>query len=124
MINTLEVNLFVKADKNMLNLLFRNLISNSIKFTNTGGRVEVYAVEKGERVEVTVSDNGTGILENEMKNLFKIDVHFSHKGTNNEIGSGLGLILCKEIIEKHGGAIWVESEVNKGSKFIFTLEIY
>lgn len=119
--NTVNNNLYLDADKNMLDLLLRNLISNSIKFSHEEGDVSVSAVEKEKNIQITVSDKGIGIELKELTNLFKIDKHFSRKGTKNEVGSGLGLILCKEIIEKHGGSIWVESEVNKGSRFIFTL---
>ncbi len=72
-------------------------------------------------VQICVEDNGIGISKNILNNLFKLDVHNSQKGTANEEGSGLGLILCREIVEKHGGTIWVESVIGTGSKFFFTL---
>jgi PAS domain S-box-containing protein len=121
LINNVEENISVFADINMLQLVLRNLISNSIKFTKKNGWVAVAAVKNGMFVEVVVSDNGIGISEEDLNKLFKIDVSYSTKGTENETGTGLGLMLCKEIIEKHNGKIWVESKLNKGSKFIFTL---
>jgi signal transduction histidine kinase len=119
--NNLEQDLKVKADLNMLSLVLRNLISNSIKFTDMNGYVEVSADKKGKFVEITVADNGIGIPKDDLEKLFKDDVRYSTEGTKQEKGTGLGLLMCKEIIDKHGGKIWVESEMGKGSKFIFTL---
>jgi PAS domain S-box-containing protein len=119
--NNLEQDLKVKADLNMLSLVLRNLISNSIKFTDMNGYVEVSAEKKGKFVEITVADNGIGIPKDDLEKLFKDDVRYSTEGTKQEKGTGLGLLMCKEIIDKHGGKIWVESEMGKGSKFIFTL---
>lgn len=112
----------IYADRNMLMTILRNLISNSIKFTNIGGRVEISAVLKENQSEIIVSDNGTGIKP-EIKNLlFSLTENITTKGTANESGSGLGLILCREFVEKHGGTIWVDSEVGKGSSFYFTIQ--
>ncbi len=111
----------VFADKAMIDTLLRNLISNAIKFTNPGGTIIVSAEQKQDEVMVTVSDNGVGINADAMGKLFRIEESYSTKGTQNEQGTGLGLILCKEFIEKHGGKIWAESEVGKGSKFCFTI---
>ncbi|WP_456463578.1 tetratricopeptide repeat-containing sensor histidine kinase [Lutibacter sp.] len=120
-VDNIEKNLFVLADRNMLATILRNLISNAIKFTNQHGEIEISAIKKESFVEITVKDNGIGILESEIKNLFNIEVKNSNVGTANEQGSGLGLILCKDFVEKHGGKIWVESEVNKGTEFKFTI---
>ncbi|MCF6167294.1 tetratricopeptide repeat-containing sensor histidine kinase [Lutibacter sp.] len=122
-IDNIEKNLFVLADRNMLATILRNLISNAIKFTNQHGKIEVSATKKEGFVEISVKDNGVGILESEVKNLFNIEVKNSNVGTANEQGSGLGLILCKDFVEKHGGKIWVESEVNKGTEFKFTIPL-
>ncbi|WP_439132296.1 PAS domain-containing sensor histidine kinase [Polaribacter sp.] len=111
----------VLADKNMLKVILRNLISNAIKFTNSGGKIEVTAIAKKKEVEITVSDNGVGINEDMLKKLFKSNTKSTTLGTAKEIGTGLGLLLCKEFIEKHGGKIWVESTTGKGSDFKFTL---
>jgi len=111
----------VTADKFMLETILRNLLSNAIKFTNKNGKVEISVSEKETNVEISVEDNGIGIPEEQIPKLFKIDSHFKSHGTDNETGSGLGLILCKEFIEKHGGKIWAESVKGKGSCFRFTL---
>jgi PAS domain S-box-containing protein len=114
-------NIRVFVDKAMIDTLLRNLISNAIKFTNPGGTIVVSAEQKQDEVMVTVSDNGVGINTDAMGKLFRIEESYSTKGTQNEQGTGLGLILCKEFIEKHGGEIWAESEVGIGSKFCFTI---
>ena len=119
--NNVEDDLTVYADLNMLKLVLRNLISNGIKFTNKRGFVAVSAVKKDMIVEITVSDNGVGIAEGDLGKLFRDDVRYSTEGSSKEQGTGLGLLLCKEIVEKHGGKIWFESEVNKGSIFYFTI---
>jgi PAS domain S-box-containing protein len=121
--NKVENDLKVCADLNMLRLVLRNLISNSIKFTKKKGFVEVSAVNKENSIEISISDNGIGIAKEISEKLFKDDSRYSTEGTAKEKGTGLGLLLCKEIVEKHGGKIWVESEVGKGSKFIFTIPI-
>jgi PAS domain S-box-containing protein len=119
----------ITADEQMLNTVLRNLISNSIKFTSRGGKVEIGAMiqpyegfkpSEGSIV-IYVKDNGIGMSADTISKLFKLDLNVSRPGTNNEKGTGLGLILCKDFIEKHGGKIWVESEVGKGSTFYFTL---
>jgi len=120
----LPQNVRVFVDKAMIDTILRNLISNSIKFTNPGGTIIVSTVQKQNELKVTVSDNGVGMNENTISKLFRIGENYSTKGTQNEMGTGLGLILCKEFIEKHGGKIWAESEVEKGSKFCFTIPIY
>ena len=121
LLNSVEPKIHVFADKNMLQLVLRNLISNSVKFTPENGLVKVTAELNGTDIVLCVEDSGVGIPKDIQNNLFKLDTHHSQKGTANEEGSGLGLILCQEIIEKHNGSIWVESEINKGSKFFFTL---
>lgn len=119
--NHVSNEIVVYADQNMLMTVLRNLISNAIKFTNTNGRINIYAISKQSQIEISVSDNGVGINENIRNNLFKIETTYTTKGTANEKGSGLGLLLCKEFIDKHGGQIWIESELGKGSDFKFTL---
>lgn len=114
-------NIHARADKEMITLVIRNLISNAIKFTGPGGTIAIIGSGNENFVEIHVKDTGVG-MEDEIKdNLFKLDKHITTPGTSNEEGTGLGLILCKEFILKHGGKIWVESEVNKGSTFKFTL---
>ncbi len=111
----------VKADKNMINTVVRNLISNAIKFTPEGGKIKISARILNGHTEFCVADNGVGIKSEDIDKLFSISEQFRSVGTNNETGSGLGLILCKEFVEKNGGTIWVESEYKSGSKFRFIL---
>ena len=115
--------IIVHADMNMIKTILRNLISNAIKFTNPDGKINVYAMQSNGFVEITVSDNGVGMDEEAISKLFQLETNKSTYGTENEKGSGLGLILCKEFVEKHGGKIWVESELGKGSEFRFTLPL-
>lgn len=116
-----EIELY--ADKNMLQLVLRNLISNALNFTKPNGKIDIYASHKNDNVEITVSDNGIGMNADTMGKLFRIDSDFTMPGTLNERGSGLGLILCKEFVEKHGGKIKVESEEGRGSDFKIILPL-
>ena len=117
-----EVN--VTADLQMVKTILRNLISNAIKYTNVNGEIVINACELKKFVEVTVKDNGIGISDENKRKLFKIDAIHSTPGTQDEKGTGLGLLLCKEFVELHGGNIRIESEAGKGSKFAFTLPHY
>jgi len=123
-LNRVEKNVYVKADENMLDTILRNLISNAIKFTQPKGEIHIYSVLKKDFVEITVKDNGVGMSADEITAIFSVNEINSSLGTFNEQGSGLGLILCSDFVESHGGKIWVESEVNKGSEFKFTLPIW
>jgi len=114
-------NIIVWADANMATTVIRNLISNALKYTPKGGEIRVYSKKSEKEIEVTIEDNGVGINEADKEKLFRIDVNHSTSGTNNEQGTGLGLILCKEFVEKNGGKIWVESQPTVGSTFHFTL---
>ncbi|MEI6143440.1 MAG: PAS domain-containing sensor histidine kinase, partial [Mariniphaga sp.] len=116
-------NALVLADKEMISTVLRNLISNAIKFTHPGGRITVSAHLQKEGWVVEVGDNGMGIKKEFIHKLFRIDETHSTKGTNDELGTGLGLLLCKEFISKHKGKIWVESEYSKGSKFSFLIPV-
>jgi len=109
------------ADPNMINTVVRNLVSNAIKFTPCGGEVVVESRQTKDFVEITVRDSGIGIKPEDIEKLFRIDEQVVQNGTENETGTGLGLILCKEFIDKHKGQLFVKSEANKGSSFIFTL---
>jgi PAS domain S-box-containing protein len=111
----------IRADYNMLKIILRNLISNAVKFTNPGGMVEIYAIPLNREVEITVSDHGTGMSEETLKSLFDFRKVITKEGTAKEKGSGIGLILCKDLIEKHGGRIRVKSIQGTGTEFIFTL---
>ncbi len=113
----------VNADVNMFSTVIRNLIANAIKFTHARGHIVIHLQKQDNFCEIAVQDNGVGISEENIRNIFRIDSNHSSLGTNGEKGTGLGLILCKEFIEKHNGEIHVESEVGKGSRFVFTLPL-
>ena len=114
---------FISVDKNMMNSILRNLVSNAIKYTKPNGSITINSSQHQNMLQICIADNGIGMSSDTCSNLFKIEKSISTPGTANEKGTGLGLIICKEFIEKHGGAIWVESEVGKGSKFTFSLPI-
>jgi signal transduction histidine kinase len=121
MVNTVPGNAIGYADSNTINLVIRNLLTNAIKFTNDGGEITIAAEAKGNEWVVSVRDNGIGMSDEIQKKLFDKINPYSTRGTANEKGTGLGLILCKEFVEKNGGRIWVESKENSGSTFWFTL---
>ncbi|NJM25524.1 MAG: sensor histidine kinase [Bacteroidia bacterium] len=121
LVNEVPKNAIGFADSNTVNLVIRNLMTNAIKFTNDGGEVRIGAEAKGKEWIMWVKDNGVGIDKEIVDILFDKTAPYSTRGTANEKGTGLGLILCKEFIEKNGGKIWVESEVGRGSTFWFTL---
>ena len=111
----------VLADQSMISTILRNLISNSIKFTNHGGNIRISASSDTNGITVSVIDNGVGIPKERIETLFQLDESYSTQGTEKETGSGLGVILCKEFIDKHNGKIGVESVVDKGSTFYIYL---
>jgi len=122
---------FALVDQEMLKTVIRNLISNAIKFTYQEGEIEVNVGEGRIYHLISVKDNGMGIKKDDLNKLFRIDIHHTTTGTKKEKGTGLGLILCKEFVERNGGKIWVESEVGNlqdgksgGTKFEFTIPIY
>lgn len=117
----IQENTFVYADEDMTKSVLRNLLSNAVKFTNTGGVVEVFSKEKGDFIATSVADNGIGIPKAKLETLFEIGGNESTTGTAKEKGTGLGLPLCKEFVEKNGGEIRVKSTQGKGSIFEFTL---
>lgn len=109
------------ADRNMINTVIRNLLTNAIKFTGSAGTIRVDMLNENGFVHVRVADSGVGISPEEIGKLFRVDVHYTKEGTDGETGTGLGLILCYEYIMKNKGKIWVESKPGKGSTFHFTL---
>lgn len=123
--NNISMSLSVTADPNMLQTILRNLLSNAIKFTKKGGKIEIESKpdEDNNFVCIFIKDNGIGINDTLKSQLFKIDEKVSRPGTDDEPSTGLGLILCKEFVEKHGGRIWVESIESEGSTFYFTIPI-
>ena len=112
------------GDKQMVQTILRNLISNAVKFSSPGGEVSVSVNSVENNYVVSVKDTVVGIAEKDITKLFKIETKYSTAGTSNEKGTGLGLILCKEFVEKNGGRIWVESSVGIGSTFSFCIPIY
>jgi PAS domain S-box-containing protein len=123
LISDLRKDLFITADKNMINTVLRNLLSNAVKYTFKDGVIRVSVTNYNGKITVTVKDTGVGISKEKADSLFKLENSLSMPGTAKEQGTGLGLKLCKEFTEKMGGKIWVESEVGKGSKFNFTIPI-
>ncbi|RQD65367.1 PAS domain-containing sensor histidine kinase [Desulfonatronovibrio magnus] len=113
--------IIVMADQPMINTVIRNVIFNAVKFTNCGGNISITASQPGPDVQVCISDNGIGMSEAILSNAFSINKCKRRVGTDGEKGTGLGLVLCKEFVEKHGGRIWLESEPGKGTKVYFTL---
>lgn len=118
-----DKDMLIFTDKNMVNTVLRNLISNAIKFTRSKGKVRVRLIRNSNEVTVSVKDTGTGMSDENIEKLFRLDSKFQLPGTANEQGTGLGLKLCKEFVDKLGGKIWVESVENKGSEFKFTLPL-
>jgi len=120
LINLLPDNFMLNIDNNLMNIVIRNICSNSIKFSLVGSRVEVGRIE-GNNHTIYVKDYGVGMNHDKLNNLFIIDKNVSTEGTAREKGTGLGLILCKEFIEKHNGKIRVESQINEGTTFFIEL---
>jgi signal transduction histidine kinase len=116
--------LIVLCDKEMLNSVFRNLINNAIKFTKEGGEIVMETKVENGYANIFIKDNGIGMDEKSLANLFKPDLKKSTPGTNMEEGTGLGLILVKEFIEKNEGQISVKSKPGKGSEFVFSLKLF
>ena len=122
--HSIASNLNIAADIQMIRTILRNLIGNAIKYTNTGGEITISALERGKYIELAVKDSGIGISRAAQRNLFKNDGLYSETGTRNENGTGIGLLLCKEFIELHGGEVHIESTRGKGCKVIFTMPNY
>ncbi len=120
--NNNNTDTYAFADKAMVMIIIRNLLSNAIKFTHKEGNVNISTKETDKFIEIYVKDNGVGIYETDIEKLFRIDEKITKKGTDDESGTGLGLILCKEFVEKNGGKITVESQFGEGTTFSFTLK--
>jgi two-component system, sensor histidine kinase and response regulator len=121
LVNKISPDIKIHADYNMVLTVFRNLTSNSIKFTPRKGRIEYSAEESNGQVIIAVKDNGVGIPDDKKEKIFRIGEKVSTTGTENEKGTGLGLLLCKEFVEKNKGSIWLESQQGKGTTFYFAL---
>ena len=120
--NSIEKNIMVIADSDMLELVVRNLVSNAIKFTPAGGRIDISSEIHGHECWIKVHDTGVGIAKSNYLNIFSLHAESTY-GTNNEKGVGLGLVLCKEFISMQNGKIWVESTLNIGTTFYVSLEL-
>ena len=107
----------------MIETAIRNIISNAIKFTNTGGRILIKTIQQNQFIRVDVIDNGVGIRESDLDKIFRIEEHTNISGTGNEKGTGIGLVLSKEFVERNGGKIWFSSEYGKGSQFNITIPV-
>jgi signal transduction histidine kinase len=118
--NEVESDIFAFADKTMISLVIRNLLSNAIKFCRKGDAITINAEWQDKYLCVSVKDTGIGITKENLEKLFGMQL-FTSRGINNEEGTGLGLLLCKDFVEKNGGRIWAESEAGKGSAFFFTM---
>jgi signal transduction histidine kinase len=122
--HSIAPNLYATADLQMVKTILRNLINNAIKYSYLGGEITINAEEKDSFVQLDIVDNGVGISQNAQRDLFQNSELHSTRGTRNEYGTGLGLMICKEFVEQHGGIIWSESEPGKGCKIRFTLPHY
>jgi signal transduction histidine kinase len=122
--NYLKEELFVIADKNTINTVIRNLLQNAVKYSNKNGTVKVYSepAKSNDYINICVEDNGIGISPEHIDKLFRIDENYSTLGTNDEKGTGLGLVLCKEFVEKNGGSIKVDSVYEQGTTIRFSLK--
>ena len=105
----------------MLSTILRNLLTNAVKFTHRKGKISAFAIETDKYIEISIKDNGIGIAQEKQEKIFQINNNISLKGTENEPGTGLGLMLCQEFIKKHCGKIWVKSATGKGSIFTFSI---
>ncbi len=122
--NLCKKNVFVWTDKNILHFIFRNMISNALKFTEEGGSIRIICEQVRQEIHIKVIDSGVGISDENIERLFRLDEKFTTRGTRSEKGSGLGLLLCKEFLDKLDGDIYVSSELGKGTEFMFTLPCY
>ncbi len=120
-LNELEDNIQAFGDREMINTVIRNLLNNAIKFSNKGGQVILSAEKHPKHITVSIMDNGVGISPEDQQKLFKLEDKYKSKGTAGESGTGLGLVLCKEFIEKNKGKIWCESIPNEGTVFYFSI---
>ncbi len=121
LVNNTDPALKIKSDKDIIRLVLRNLVSNALKFTPSGGRVEIGMQLDQQNVTLMIKDNGIGMGKDQLEKLFIRNQHHSTRGTENEKGTGLGLMLCREFLEKNNHKIWAESEPEKGSTFFIAL---
>ncbi|PLX12008.1 MAG: hypothetical protein C0598_06845 [Marinilabiliales bacterium] len=123
LLNNINEEIIVHADEFMISTIFRNLISNSLKFTKPGGQINISAFKESEgKITICIEDTGVGMTEEQINKIFESDINTSTEGTNKEKGSGLGLSVCKEFIECHSSKLWIESTTSMGSRFFFNLQ--
>ena len=122
LVNQVPADAIIRADADIIEIVIRNLISNSLKFTNSGGLITISEITAGDFVQISVTDTGIGIKPESLKKLFSPEF-YSTPGTNNEKGTGLGLLLCREMIEKQGGRIFASSQVGEGTTITFTIKL-
>jgi len=120
-VNLLNQDHYVEVDNNLISMVFRNLINNSIKFTPRNGKIEIESYDIGDFIRVDIRDNGVGIDKDDLPKLFRKDIKFTTLGTEGEEGTGLGLLVAREYIQMHGGELHIDSEKNKGTIVFFTL---
>ncbi|WP_319481660.1 HAMP domain-containing sensor histidine kinase [uncultured Draconibacterium sp.] len=120
----IDKNIEVYVDKAMIKTVLRNLLSNAVKFTADHGKISVLTKVSSHTIEISIKDNGIGMSKDRLDNLLKLDKIISEKGTRGEKGSGLGLILCNEFVQKHNGSIKAESEPGMGSTFTIELPLH
>jgi signal transduction histidine kinase len=120
-VNDVPASAIVFADEDMIFSVIQNLLSNAIKFTRENGSIVFRAHPRESEIEVSITDNGVGIKEEDIRKLFRIDSHHTTYGTKDEKGSGLGLLLCREMVERNRGKIWVTSKLGEGTTFSFTV---
>lgn len=121
LINKIPQGALAYADQHMVDTVLRNLLSNALKFTDKGGKIRVSAQKNGTHIDVEVADTGVGIPQKDIPQLFRIDIKYTNAGTAGEEGTGLGLVLCKDLVEKNNGRIWVESKIGQGTRFTVRL---
>ena len=121
LITNIAEDIFIDCDREMINIVFRNLVSNALKFTKSGDKITISAIAKTDTVQIEISDTGVGISPENLDKMFRLDQFMTTKGTLGEAGTGLGLSLCKEFIKKNNGKIEVQSEINIGTKFLIHL---
>ena len=120
-LNNVDFDILAFADENMITTVFRNLLSNAIKFTPNNGSIIIGAAKEEKQIIVSIADTGLGMKQEILQKLFKLDIFNSTLGTNQEAGTGLGIILCKEFVERNNGNIWVDSKINIGTTFYFSI---
>jgi signal transduction histidine kinase len=122
-IECLAEGMSLMIDPHLMSVVIQNLLTNAIKFTGQNGKITVGCTRTGEEMIISVKDTGMGMSQEHINKLFRHDVQYSSRGTDNETGTGLGLLICRDFVERHGGRIWLESEQGKGTTFFIGLPL-